>query len=308
MYKAHFGLTEVPFGLTPNTQFFYPLAPHFEALQVLVTALVNGEGFIKVTGEVGTGKTLICRKLLNDLGDDYVIAYLPNPYLNPDEMRTAVATELGINAMADQHLLSQALNHRLIELAAAQKRVVLLIDEAQMLPYQTLEALRLISNLETETKKLMQVVLFGQPELDTRLAQDQLRQLRQRISFSYCLRALDVNESASYLAHRLSVSGYRGAPLFQVRALQMLHQSSGGIPRLLNILAHKCLMLSYGRDQRLITPQLVKLAVQDTDSAIQPKWWMSTRAKFIGILTCVILLGAAITQTGLITWFTKVIV
>ncbi|QUM87507.1 AAA family ATPase [Moritella sp. 36] len=271
MYNAHFGLTEVPFGLTPNTQFYHPLVPHFEALQVLTTALSSGEGFIKVTGEVGTGKTLICRKLLNELGDDYVIAYLPNPYLTPNEMRTAVASELGIDASLDQHKLTEALNHQLIALSAEVKQVVLLIDEAQMLPHETLEALRLISNLETESKKLMQVVLFGQPELDTRLKQDNLRQLRQRITFSYQLRPLLINETASYVEHRLTVSGYRGAPLFEPRALRMLHQASGGIPRLINVLAHKCLMLSYGLNVRKVSAKLVKLAIKDTESAIQQR-------------------------------------
>ncbi|SGY96832.1 ExeA family protein [Moritella viscosa] len=269
MYNAHFGLTEVPFGLTPNTQFYHPLVPHFEALQVLTTALASGEGFIKVTGEVGTGKTLICRKLLNELGDDYVIAYLPNPYLTPNEMRAAVASELGIDASLDQHKLTEALNHQLISLSAEAKQVVLLTDEAQMLPHETLEALRLISNLETESKKLMQVVLFGQPELDTRLKQDNLRQLRQRITFSYQLRPLLINETASYVEHRLTVSGYRGASLFEPRALRMLHQASGGIPRLINVLAHKCLMLSYGLNDHKVSVALVKLAIKDTESAIQ---------------------------------------
>lgn len=271
MYKAHFGLTEVPFGLTPNTQFYHPLVPHFEALQVLTTALAAGEGFIKVTGEVGTGKTLICRKLLNELGDNYVIAYLPNPYLTPNEIRAAIASELSIDTSLDQHQLTEALNHRLIALSAADKQVVLLIDEAQVLPHETLEALRLISNLETESKKLLQVVLFGQPELDTRLQQDNLRQLRQRITFSYQLRPLLANETSSYVEHRLTISGYRGAPLFEAKALRLLHQASGGIPRLINILAHKCLMLSYGENVRNINTNLVKLAIQDTESAMQPR-------------------------------------
>ena len=271
MYKAHFGLTEVPFGLTPNTQFYHPLVPHFEALQVLTTALAAGEGFIKVTGEVGTGKTLICRKLLNELGDNYVIAYLPNPYLTPNEIRAAIASELSIDTSLDQHQLTEALNHRLIALSAADKQVVLLIDEAQVLPHETLEALRLISNLETESKKLLQVVLFGQPELDTRLQQDNLRQLRQRITFSYQLRPLLANETSSYVEHRLTVSGYRGAPLFEAKSLRLFHQASGGIPRLINILAHKCLMLSYGENVRNINTKLVKLAIQDTESAMQPR-------------------------------------
>lgn len=291
MYKAHFGLNEVPFGLTPNTQFYHPLAPHFEAMQVLTTALSNGEGFIKVTGEVGTGKTLICRKLLNELSDNYVLAYLPNPYLTPNEMRAALAAELGIAIeQADQHQLTTALNKRLIELYSDNKQVVLLIDEAQMLPVETLEALRLISNLETESSKLMQVILFGQPELDIRLAQDDLRQLRQRITFSYQLRALQIKETASYVEHRLSVSGYRGAPLFEGKALTLLHRGSAGIPRLINILAHKCLMLSYGKNQRKVSAQLVRLAIKDTESAVPQKRWY---VKALAILLLVEVIAVA---------------
>lgn len=295
MYNAHFGLNEVPFGLTPNTQFYHPLAPHFEAMQVLTTALTSGEGFIKVTGEVGTGKTLICRKLLNELNGDYVLAYLPNPYLTPSEMRTALAEELGITVeQADQHQLTTAINNRLIQLYSDGKQVVLLIDEAQMLPLETLEALRLISNLETENSKLMQVILFGQPELDTRLAQDNLRQLRQRITFSYKLRALQIKETASYVEHRLSVSGYRGAPLFEGQALALLHRGSAGIPRLINILAHKCLMLSYGKNQRKVTAKLVRLAIKDTESAVPQ------RKLNIKVLSVVLLI-----EVILVAWWIK---
>lgn len=288
MYKSHFGLAELPFGLTPNTQFFQPLETHFEALQVLTTALDSGEGFIKVTGEVGTGKTLICRKLLNELGDDYIIAYLPNPYLTPDEMRAAIAAELEIPSNGDQFQLTEGLNRKLIAFAADNKQVVLLIDEAQMLPYETLEALRLISNLETERKKLMQVVLFGQPELDRRLAENDLRQLRQRISFSYRLRPLHLNETASYLEHRLAISGYRGAPLFEPRAVRLIQKASGGIPRIINILAHKSLMLSYGKGERKITPKLTKLAITDTEGVkVTGKRWLKV---LTGILVIEIVL------------------
>lgn len=292
MYKSHFGLAELPFGLTPNTQFFQPLETHFEALQVLTTALDSGEGFIKVTGEVGTGKTLICRKLLNELGDDYIIAYLPNPYLTPDEMRAAIAAELEISSHGDQFQLTEALNHKLIAFAAENKQVVLLIDEAQMLPYETLEALRLISNLETERKKLMQVVLFGQPELDRRLAEDNLRQLRQRISFSYRLRPLHLNETASYLEHRLAISGYRGAPLFEPRAVKLIQKASGGIPRIINILAHKSLMLSYGKGERKITPKLTKLAITDTEGV------KVTGNRWLKILT-----GILVIEIVLLLWW-----
>ena len=216
MYLYHFGLTELPFTLTPNTNFFLPLTPHHEALAVLMTALKTGEGFIKVVGEVGTGKTLLCRKLLNGIPEHFVTAYIPNPYLNPDELRRAVALELGVKQAQrmSAQLLTQRIQNRLLELHAEGHSVVLILDEAQALPAESLEALRLFTNLETETRKLLQVLLFAQPELDQRLAQTEFRQLSQRIAFSYQLRAMNTQEVQQYIQHRLQVAGYKGATLF----------------------------------------------------------------------------------------------
>lgn len=267
MYLYHFGLRELPFTLTPNTQFYCELAPHQEALQVLHTALAAGEGFIKVTGEVGMGKTLLCRKLLKDLGERYKVAYLPNPYLSPDEMRRAVAQELGVKASGDQQQLTAAISERLLELAMSGQQVVLLLDEAQALPDETLEALRLFTNLETERFKLLQMVMFGQPELDHRLAQPQLRQLRQRISFSYTLRGLTREECRAYLEHRLNRAGYQGQSLFTRAQIEGLWRASGGVPRLLNILSHKVLMLSFGRGEFRIDNATLAAAVTDTEAA-----------------------------------------
>lgn len=280
MYLNHFGLQEAPFGLTPNTGFYYGLPPHEEALQVLNWALMQGEGFIKVTGEVGTGKTLLCRKLLSELGSEACpvrLAWLPNPHLSPAELRTALALELGLSVREGNELdLTDRIHRHLIGLHQQGSRVVVLIDEAQALPDETLEAIRLFGNLETESSKLLQIVLFGQPELDTRLAKTHLRQLRQRIGFSYCLRPLRFDETRAYLEHRLQVSGYRGAPLFGGRAMRLLWRASRGIPRLINILAQKCLMLAYGRGERQIDAGLVHLAIRDTDDASRPgrgRWW-----------------------------------
>lgn len=224
MYLTHFGLQEAPFGLTPNTGFYYGLPPHEEALQVLNWALAQGEGFIKVTGEVGTGKTLLCRKLLSELGSEarpVRLAWLPNPHLTPAELRIALALELGLAVRDQSELdLTDRIHRHLISLHQQGSRVVVLIDEAQALPDETLEAIRLFGNLETESSKLLQIVLFGQPELDARLAKPHLRQLRQRIGFSYCLRPLRFDETRAYLVHRLQVSGYRGAPLFAGRAMR----------------------------------------------------------------------------------------
>ncbi|BEJ51368.1 MSHA fimbrial biogenesis protein MshM [Aeromonas dhakensis] len=293
MYLNHFGLQEAPFGLTPNTGFYYGLPTHEEALQVLNWALAQGEGFIKVTGEVGTGKTLLCRKLLSELGSEerpVRLAWLPNPHLSPAELRIALALELGLPVRDQSELdLTDRIHRHLISLHRQGSRVVVLIDEAQALPDETLEAIRLFGNLETESSKLLQIVLFGQPELDVRLAKPHLRQLRQRIGFSYCLRPLRFDETRAYLEHRLQISGYRGAPLFGGRALRQLWRASRGIPRLINILAQKCLMLAYGQGARQIDSRLVRLAVRDTDDArrfVPRRWW-----PFVLLLGCALAYG-----------------
>ena len=270
MYESFFGLKELPFTLTPNTDFYYGLPPHQEAMVVLKVALESGEGFIKVTGEVGTGKTLLLRKIMNsDIVDGYEIAYLPNPYLTPPEMRQALEKELNVSLTASDEISeTDAINHRLIELNRSGKKVMVLIDEAQDLPDETLEAIRLFGNLETESTKLVQIVLFGQPELDLRLAQDEFRQLRQRITFSYRLRSLTFDETRSYINYRLKVAGYQGSPLFSDKSMKKLWKGSRGIPRLINVLAHKSLMLAYGRGQYVVKPDAVRLAVNDTEDAV----------------------------------------
>ena len=268
MYLYHFGLTELPFTLTPNTSFFLALEPHNEALAVLMTALKTGEGFIKVIGEVGTGKTLLCRKLLNEIPEHFITAYIPNPYLNPDELRRAVAIELGVKQAQRMsvQLLTQRIQNRLLELHAKGHSVVLILDEAQALPEQSLEALRLFTNLETETRKLLQVVLFAQPELDQRLAQTEFRQLRQRITFSYKLRPMKAEEVQQYIQHRLQVAGYKGAVLFSASLCKKITKASQGIPRVVNILCHKMLMLTYGQGNYQMTIKQLAAAIKDTES------------------------------------------
>jgi len=292
MYLYHFGLTELPFTLTPNTNFFLALEPHNEALAVLMTALKTGEGFIKVIGEVGTGKTLLCRKLLNEIPEHFVTAYIPNPYLNPDELRRAVAIELGVKQAQRMsvQLLTQRIQSRLLELHSKGHSVVLILDEAQALPEESLEALRLFTNLETETRKLLQVVLFAQPELDQRLAQSDFRQLRQRITFSYQLRAMKPAEVQQYIQYRLQVAGYKGAELFSASLCKRITKASQGIPRLVNILCHKMLMLSYGQGNYQMTKKQLSAAIKDTEgvntSALN---FSGERFLFIGA-SCILLL------------------
>ena len=287
MYKEHFGLGEAPFTLTPDTGFFYNRGSHREALNVLLVALQSGEGFIKVTGEVGTGKTLLCRQLLNLLDERFVSAYLPNPFLNPTALRMALAEELGIEFARNigQHRLLKLITARLIELSAAGKQVVVLLDEAQAIPDDSLEALRLLTNLETEKRKLLQVVLFGQPELDSRLAQDRLRQLKQRIVFSYRLKPLDRRALREYVGHRLHVAGYQGGPLLTGPALYQLHRASRGIPRLVNLLCHKALMAAYGNGSARVTLTHVRRAARDTEGvAHDRRRWMALASGIAGLL------------------------
>lgn len=266
MYKAHFGLRELPFSITPDTSYFFSFASYQAALNTLLIAACNGEGFIKITGEVGTGKTLLCRKFMKTLDAGFVTAYIPNPLLEPRTLMLALADELACPQERgfDQHQLIKAINHKLLDLARQGKRVLLCIDEAQALPLETLEALRLLSNLETEKRKLLQIVLFAQPELDRKLARSEIRQLTQRISFHYRLQALSAQEIHIYVAHRLSVAGYTGPQLFSRTALTVLRICSGGIPRMLNILAHKALMLCFGEGRRRVTARHVALAARDT--------------------------------------------
>lgn len=269
MYAEHFGLAQLPFTITPDTHFLYAHPSYLDALNTLVVAVRSGEGFIKVVGEVGTGKTLLCRKLLNVLdGEGYVTAYVPNPYLEPMTLLLAIADELGVayEPNANQHLLLKLLTNFLINAHRDRKRVVLCLDEAQAMPVETLETLRLLSNLETEQSKLLQVVLFGQPELDAKLDDPAIRQLKQRIAFSCNLKPISNDDVERYVSYRLEVAGYHGPRLFARDSVRLLHRASRGVPRLINILAHKAMMAGYGEGAHYITDRYVKLAIADTET------------------------------------------
>jgi len=279
IYLRHFGLRESPFGITPDTSFFYGCTSIQEGLNTLLVAVANGEGFIKMTGEVGTGKTLLCRKLLATLDDNWVSAYIPNPNLEPRTLLLALADELGVQIAGDldQHSLIKALNHALLDFARKKKRVIVCLDESQAMPIESLETLRLLTNLETEKRKLVQVILFGQPELDQRLAHDSIRQLRQRITFQHHLGKLTRAEVGHYLAHRMAVAGYGGEPVFSPAAVWVIHRASGGVPRLINILANKALMLAYGEGGRRVGWRQARAAIIDTPASFgrgQPWVWL----------------------------------
>lgn len=273
MYLAHFGLKEFPFGLTPDTGYFFPGAGVQSALNTLLVALESGEGLIKIVGEVGSGKTLLCRYLLNHLEHQgWAAAYVPNPHLSPTVLNQVLLAELGGDVQhGDAYGLTKALEMRLLELAQTGSPAVALIDEAQAMPLESLEALRLITNLETEKRKLLQIVLFGQPELDARLADPSVRQIRSRIVFHERMTPLSARETPVYLMHRVTQAG-AGGPLFTPPAARKLHQLSQGVPRLLNILAHKTLLLAFGEGLSQAEPRHVGLAARDTPGARLP-WW-----------------------------------
>ncbi|PMH39893.1 MSHA biogenesis protein MshM [Vibrio sp. 10N.286.49.B3] len=270
MYRNHFGFSRQPFSLTPNSDFFYGLAPHYEAIQTVLSALEMGEGLIKISGEVGTGKTMVCRMLVNELDAKVALIYLPNPVLSAEQLRQAVAKELAITATSDASLVDD-IQAKLIDIHAQGRKAVVLVDEAQALSDETLEALRLFGNLETEQSKLLQMVLIGQPELDERLAQRHLRQFRQRITFSAQLRALSLAETVAYINHRLEIAAGSESiiPLMQKKAIW---RSSRGIPRLINQLCHKALLLTFTDNQNNVDNRHLYLAISDTFDVCKPKF------------------------------------
>lgn len=289
MYLEHFKLKEPPFSITPNTDYYCELPGHQEALNVMQFSLHHGEGFIKIVGEVGTGKTLLCRLLLDKLETTFVTTYLPNPALNPEHFLHAFALELNITLDGKEFPpdIHKRIYQKLIELHQQNKRVVLVVDEAQTMPDESLEMLRLLTNLETATSKLLQVVLLGQPELDRKLDAKHLRQLKQRITFSYTLKPLNLQEMEAYLCHRFTKAGFTLGHPFNAKALKLLHQKSKGLPRLVNILAHKALMSSYGRGLTIIDTEAVHAAIADTEST---KTRHSTLKRILEMLSSFVLI------------------
>jgi len=296
MYQDFFHFDEMPFSLTPNTEFFCALAPHNEALKVILSALSMSEGFIKVTGEVGTGKTLLCRKLINHLNEKFVACYLPNPFLAPEELKLAFAKELGVDGSILQHTDSvhSVIEEALLNLKRDGRQAILIIDEAQSLSWDALEMLRLFSNLETEKSKLLQIVLFGQPELNDRLANVRVRQIRQRISFTYTLRPMTSAEVIYYIGYRTEAAG-GDKTLFPKSVCSVVGYVTKGIPRLVNILCHKMLLQAYGEGKTTVTLKHAITAALDTEDCkyrLVPRQW-----GVIAVCACIVI-GAAYIASG----------
>jgi len=271
VYFDYFGLKEAPFRITPNTEYWYAGGQRGEMLAALLYAIGQGEGIIKVVGEVGSGKTMLCRKLVAQLPASVDSVYLGNPTLSPDDMLAAILADLGIDApeTGRQARLAQ-LNATLLNRHAAGRRVVVFVEEAQGIALDNLEFLRLLTNLETATDKLLQIVLFGQPELDAQLAAPRIRQLKDRVTLSLNLSPLSEPEVANYLRARLAVAGYRGPDLFAPALITRMTQLSGGLSRRINVLADKTLLAAYAGQTHTLTPAHLEAAAGDAEMQLPP--------------------------------------
>ncbi|HHM06354.1 MAG TPA: hypothetical protein ENJ19_11540 [Gammaproteobacteria bacterium] len=266
MYRHHFGLHSDPFQLTPDTQRFFPGAMRGAILDALFYVLRSGGGFAKVSGEIGSGKTMLCRMLGERLRNQATVLYLPHPTLSPDELLRTLARELKLplNAATLRYELLGALHDALIARHRDGQNVVVLVEESQGMPQETLEELRLLSNLETQRATLLQVVLFGQPELDLRLARSDLQAVRARIIHGFTLPPLTASEIRDYVAFRLAQAGHRGEGLFSDHALRVLSRASRGVMRRINVLAHKALLAAYADTSARVAGAHVRAARADT--------------------------------------------
>jgi type II secretory pathway predicted ATPase ExeA len=267
LYYPHFGLKEPPFKITPNTDFFFSGGNRGAVLDALVYAITNGEGIIKVVGEVGSGKTMLCRMLQTILPEKVESIYLANPSMAPEDVLHAIAFELQLKLPknADRLKVMQQLQAHLLNSHAEGRQVVIFVEEAQGMPLATLEEIRLLSNLETKQDKLLQIVLFGQPELDVNLSETHIRQLRERITHSFHLEPLKTKDIGEYLILRLRTAGYHGPHLFTDAAVKKLSESAEGLVRRVNILADKSLLAAFAENVYQVTPKHVKAAIQDSE-------------------------------------------
>ncbi|MCK5877555.1 MAG: AAA family ATPase [Candidatus Marithrix sp.] len=267
MYNEYFGLKYPPFKITPDTNLFYSGANRGLTLDALVYAVKSGEGIIKVVGEVGSGKTMLCRMLEEKLPKKIEVVYIVNPRLSPEMILYAIALEMRLPVTLQENRLQimHILHNYLLEKHSKQQQVVVFVEEAQGMPLETLEEIRLLSNLETTHNKLLQIVLFGQPELDINLSTTNIRQLKERITHNFYLEGLTKNNIQEYLQFRLHTVGYRGPPVFSPAAVRLLTKISKGLMRRINILADKALLAAFANSTHIILPKHIYLAAQDSN-------------------------------------------
>jgi len=298
MYTSFFGLNEKPFSITPNPRYLYMSERHTEALAHLIYGIKDSGGFIQLTGEVGTGKTTLIRGLLQRLPDNADIALILNPQLSATEFLGAILEELGVDVPKQsdsRKALTAALNHYLLENYSKGRRTILIVDEAQNFAVDVLEQIRLLTNLETAKHKLLQITLIGQPELRTMLARTDLRQLAQRITARYHLEPLSQAETEEYVRHRLRVAGAT-RNIFSGAACRELYRLSGGIPRIVNVLADRALLGAFTHEAVEVTPALVRKAASEVygaDSDSAGRWRIAARVAAVAGLAG-LLIGAAV--------------
>jgi MSHA biogenesis protein MshM len=294
LYLAHFGLHEPPFRITPHTDFFFDGADRGATLEALIYAIVHDEGIVKLSGEVGSGKTMLCRVLMERLPPHVATIYLATPALARDEILAAIGDELGLKLSQQRMTVAlRELQEHLIGLYAAGRRVVILLDEAHVMPDETLEQVRLLSNLESNRHKLLQIVLFGQPELDAALAKPSLRQLRDRITQGFRMRPLPAPEVGKYISFRLRAAGYRGPDLFSAAAIARIARASDGLTRRINILADKALLAAFTENAHGITERYVRAAIADAEF-VTLRGAPNTKAYLVGAVATGVAIGIAI--------------
>jgi type II secretory pathway predicted ATPase ExeA len=300
MYQQHFGLDRPPFKITPDTSLFYEGSKRGAALDALTYAINSGEGIIKVVGEVGSGKTMLCRMLEVRLSNAIDVVYIANPSLSPDNILHVIAHELGLGISNNASKLDvmQKLQDYLLRKHADNRQVVLFVEEAQSMPLETLEEIRLLSNLETEHSKLLQMVLFGQPELDEKLAQPHIRQLKERITHCFYLDPFTPKDTLEYLNFRLRNVGYRGPDVFNQKTANMVKKYSGGLTRRINIIADKSLMASFSEGGHEVATKHVHAAAIDSDFSkkFNPRLWF-TGAGSLAVLAIAVWLGTLIPES-----------
>lgn len=287
MYYDYFGLDQAPFRITPDTRLFFSGAKRGAILEAMQYAVHAGEGIIKVVGEVGSGKTMLCRKLQEEFSDKVEVVYLANPSLAPENTLHAIATELKLDVSLEHDRLKvmNTLQDYLLQAHAEGRQVVVFIEEAQSMPIETLEQIRLLSNLETGQFKLLQMIIFGQPELDEMLNQKSIRQLKERITYTFYLDPLQQEDIKDYLNSRLRACGYRAEEMFSKDAIKAINKFSKGLLRRINILADKAMLAAYADNTTKVTKKHIYSAAADSE-------FMDSRVRFflqphvLGILLC----------------------
>jgi len=291
MYYDYFGLKQPPFRITPDTRLFFPGGNRGAVLEALVYAIVSGEGIVKVVGEVGSGKTMLCRMLEKELPANVEVVYLANPSLSPENILHAIAFELKLPVQADEPRLKvmNCLQNYLLERHAEDRQVVVFIEEAQSMPIATLEEIRLLSNLETAQDKLLQIVLFGQPELDEMIAKKEIRQLKERITYSFQLSPFKKEDIRDYINARLRACGYRASDVFNPSAISAMQRFSDGLLRRVNILADKAMLAAYANNQNQVSARHVKVAAKDSEFVTNPGRFVVFAG--VTLAVCVLLVG-----------------